>query len=176
MKLLALAGFSLTLIIATSSSAAAAPLYTRTLSCQRWSAARANEVCKSLEREMEWTWTGHALISPSFRVTFETVRRVYCALSISPQDTPTLVDMALALERKPDGGMAGAQVVNGTRFLLNLLGKQALDAFPPRDKNWDERSWQIVKNLREEIALNSSDPGMIWNPVNPRYLLRNGCR
>jgi hypothetical protein len=52
-----------------------------------------------------------------------------------------------------------------------------LDIFPPlRDKNWDDQSWQIAKNLREEIAIDSSIPGMIWNPANPQYLLRNGCR
>ena len=72
--------------------------------------------------------------------------------------------------------MARSQMANGTRFLLNLLGKQALDAFPPRAKSWDDQTWQIVKNLREEITLNTSDPGMIWNPANPQYLLRNGCR
>jgi hypothetical protein len=33
----------------------------------------------------------------------------------------------------------------------------------------------MVKNLQEEVALNSSDPGMIWNPANPQYLLRGGC-
>ena len=125
---------------------------------------------------MEWTWTGHAIVSPSYRVTFGTVRRTHCALAISAQDTPTLVDMVLALDRKPDSSMARAQLVNGSRFRLNLLGKQALDVFPLRDKSWDDQSWQIAKNLREEVALNNSDPGMIWNPANPQYLLRNGCR
>lgn len=124
---------------------------------------------------MDWTWTGHA-IAPSFRVTFETARRTYCGLSVSAQDTGILVDMVLALERKPDGTMARAQMINDTRFLLNLLGQRTLDAFPARDKNWDDQGWQIVQNLREEIALNSSDPGMIWNPANPHYLLRDRCR
>ena len=84
--------------------------------------------------------------------------------------------MMLVLERKPDSSMAWAQMANGARFLLNLLGKQALDAFPLRDKSWDDQMWQIVKNLREEITLNSSDPAMIWNPANPQYLLRSRCR
>jgi hypothetical protein len=35
---------------------------------------------------------------------------------------------------------------------------------------------QIAKNLKEEIALYSADPGVIWNPANPQYLFRNGCR
>jgi hypothetical protein len=176
MKTPVVAVSGLLLIITSSSGAGAASLYTRNLSCRQWPAARANEICKSLEREMEWTWTGHAIVAPSYRVTFETVRRTYCVLSISKQDTPTLVDMMLVLERKPDSSMAWAQMANGARFLLHLLGKQALDAFPLRDKSWDDQMWQIVKNLREEITLNSSDPGMIWNPANPQYLLRNGCR
>lgn len=123
MKTLAFAGFGLLLILASSSGVAAASLYSRNLSCQRWSAARANEICKTLEREMEWTWTGHAIVSPSYRVTFETVRRTYCALSVSAQDTAVLVDMVLTLERKSDGNMARAQLINGSRFLLSLLGK-----------------------------------------------------
>jgi hypothetical protein len=98
------------------------------LSCQRWSAARPNEICKTLEREMEWT-RGHAIVSPSYRVTFETVRRTYCALSVLAQDTAVLVDMVLALERKPDENMARLQLVNGSRYLLNLQGKQAFDVF-----------------------------------------------
>jgi hypothetical protein len=175
MKTLAFAGSGLLLILASSSGVGAASLYSRNLSCQRWSVARPNEICKTLEREMEWTW-GHAIVSPSYRVTFETVRRTYCALSVLAQDTAVLVDMVLALERKPDGNMARAQLVNGARFLLSLLGKQALEVFPARDKSWDDQTWQIAKNLREEVALNSSDPGMIWNPANPQYLLRNGCR
>jgi len=176
MKTLAFAVFGLLLVVATSSDAAAASLYTRNLSCQRWSAARANEICKKLERELEWTWTGHAIVSPSYRVTFETIRRTYCALSVSAQDTHTLVDMVLALERKPDGTMARAQIVNGTRLLLNLLGKETIDVFPARDKSWDDQTWHIAQNLREEVALNSANPGMIWNPANHQYLLRNGCR
>lgn len=125
---------------------------------------------------MEWTWTGHAIIAPSFRVTFETARRSYCGLAISSKDTGTLVQMVLMLERKPDGTMAHAQAVNGSRFLLNLLGKQALDAFPARDKTWDEQTWQIAKNLQQEIALSLSEPGAVWNPANPQYVLRNRCR
>jgi hypothetical protein len=83
---------------------------------------------------MEWTWTGHAIISPSFRVTFETARRVYFALSLSGEDTATLVNRIVVLERKPDGAMASAQALNGTRFLLFLLGETALLKFPAHEK------------------------------------------
>ena len=125
---------------------------------------------------MEWTWTGHAIIAPSFRVTFVTVKKVYCVLSITAQDTPSLVRMVVQTERKTDGTMADMQLQNGGRFLLYALGKQALSAFPEQQNNWDKLEQQIAKNLKEEIALYSADPGVIWNPANPQYLFRNGCR
>ncbi len=151
MKKLGLALFCLFFALANSSVAVADSLYTRNLSCDSWTAPREQEICKALEQ-------------------------VYCALSVSPQDIQALVNMIVALERKPDGSMARAQAVNGARFLLFLLGQQALTRFPPRDNRWDDLSWQIVSNLKEEVKSNSSDPGMIWNPANPQYLLRNGCR
>ena len=167
---------ALVLFLSFSSPAFAASLYSRNLSCKDWTAARSNEICRTLEREMEWTWTGHAIVSPSFRITFATVRRTYCAISVSSQDTAALVDMVLAVERKPGDNMAQAQLLNGARFLLYLLGAEALRAFPEGEKDWDDTSRRIAKNLREEIALNSADPGMIWHPANPQYLLRQRCR
>jgi hypothetical protein len=167
---------ALLLFLSFSSPALAASLYSRNLPCKDWTATRGNEICRTLEREMEWTWTGHAVFSPSFRVTFETVRRTYCIISVSGQDTAALVEMVVAVERKGGGSVAQAQLLNGTRFLLYLLGSQALRAFPTDEKDWDDRSRLIAKTLREDIAFNSADPGMIWNPANPQYLLRQGCR
>jgi len=108
-------------------------------------------------------------------VTFETVKKVYCLLSISAADTLAFVDIVVRLERKPDGAMANLQLTNGSRFLLFLLGATALRVFTERQKNWDDQEWQVGKNLKEEVVLNSSDPGMIWNPANPQYWLRGGC-
>jgi hypothetical protein len=71
--------------------------------------------------------------------------------------------------------MADIQLQNSSRFLLYALGKQALSAFPEQN-NWNNIERQIGKNLKEEIALYSAAPGVIWNPANPQYLFRNGCR
>jgi len=84
--------------------------------------------------------------------------------------------ITIMAERTSISSFADSQLANGARFLLNLLGQQAVDGFPAREKDWDERSWQIAKNLREEIAANIDDPGMIWHPQNPQYLLRGGCK
>jgi hypothetical protein len=170
------ASFSL-FVFATASADVLDSLYRRNLSCRpRFSAPRARQICEALEREMEWTWSGHAIIAPSFRVTFATVKKVYCVLSVTAQDTPSLVRMIVQTERKTDGTMADMQLQNGGRFLLYALGKQALSAFPDQQNNWDKLEQQIAKNLKEEIALYSAAPGVIWNPANPQYLFRNGCR
>jgi hypothetical protein len=176
MSKLALPVLSVILFCATSSIAAADALYRRSLACDNWTNTRERDICNALEREMEWTWTGHAILAPSFRVTFSTAKQVYCALPITPRDTRPLVDMVLGVERKPAGTMSILQIANGSRFLLYLLGESALKMFPARDKDWDDRSWQMVKNLREDIARDSGDVGMIWNKANPQYLLREGCR
>ena len=174
-RLLAEGSLAFLAVLTFASSGHADSLYSRNLSCRRFAAPRERQICQSLEREMEWTWTGHAIIAPSFRVTFETAKKVFCTLSLSAADTLALVDIVVRIESGPDNAMARLQLANGSRFLLNLLGDAALWVFPERQKNWDEREWQVVKNLQEEVALNSSDPGMIWNPANPQYLLRGGC-
>jgi hypothetical protein len=51
---------------------------------------RAEEICRRLEREMQWTWTGHAIISPGWRVTFKGIARTYCAEHVGPEDVPAL--------------------------------------------------------------------------------------
>ena len=51
---------------------------------------RAQEICRRLEREMQWTWTGHAVISPGWRITFEGAARTYCAERVGPEDIEAL--------------------------------------------------------------------------------------
>jgi hypothetical protein len=84
--------------------------------------------------------------------------------------------ITVSVERQMTGKFADTQLANGSRFLLNMLGNQALSAFPAPERDWDQRAVQIAKNLRDEIALNIADPVMIWNPKNPQYILRVGCK
>jgi hypothetical protein len=39
---------------------------------------------------MEWTWMGHAIVSPGWRVTWNALRRVYCRAGIGAADVPVL--------------------------------------------------------------------------------------
>jgi hypothetical protein len=61
----------------------------RNLGCDK-QPGRAREICRRLEREMQWTWMGHAIISPGWRVTFESIARTYCAERVGPEDTSAL--------------------------------------------------------------------------------------
>jgi len=42
---------------------------------------------------MEWTWFGHAIVSPGWRVTFRTVREVYCGLSVGASDLAAIENL-----------------------------------------------------------------------------------
>ena len=66
---------------------------TRKLSCARQADPRARQVCIALQEHMEWTWFGHAIVSPGWRVTFRTVREVYCGLSVSASDVPAIENL-----------------------------------------------------------------------------------
>ena len=61
----------------------------RDLGCDQ-QRGRAQEICRRLEREMQWTWTGHAVISPGWRITFEGAARTYCAERVGPEDIEAL--------------------------------------------------------------------------------------
>ena len=39
---------------------------------------------------MQWTWMGHAIVSPGWRVTFQSVVRTYCGEKISGKDIKSL--------------------------------------------------------------------------------------
>ncbi len=162
-------------LLCFAAPAAADSLYSRNLDCAPRFAGRELEICRSLERELEWIWTGHATISPSYRVTFESAKRSFCTLPVRVQDILPIYRIAVAVERRLSGKFADGQLINGSRWLLTLLGQPAIDRFPERQPDWDERAWQAAKNLRETVAHDIADTAMIWHPQNPHYILRAGC-
>lgn len=62
----------------------------KNLQCDRQKEARAKSICQALEQNMEHTLFGHAMISPGYRVTFSTIRKVWCSQSITADDAPIL--------------------------------------------------------------------------------------
>jgi len=85
----------------------------RDLQCAAISDARAQVICRRLEQEMQWTWLGHAIISPGWRVSFKSVRRTYCAEKIDPRDIA-----ALDVLRKTTKDW---RAESGAEFLLRLV-------------------------------------------------------
>ena len=158
----------------STSSFAADILLSRNLKCDEEAKPRAQAICRALEREMQWELFGHAIVSPSFRVTFDSARKTYCRLPIRAEDTGTLVDMVLALGHRA-GGMRDVQIENGARWLLFLLGPSALKNFPSPEALSKRQDATAAENLKQEIILNTDDPGMVWNRSNSQYLLRDGC-
>jgi hypothetical protein len=68
-------------------------MISRDIGCAVVSSERGTEICQSLSDSMEWTWMGHAIISPGWRVTWSALRRVYCREKISALDLSALETM-----------------------------------------------------------------------------------
>ncbi len=60
---------------------------------------------------MEFDWLGHAIISPGFKVTFETTTRTYCELKITAADLGGLQELLEAEDWR---------LQNGADFLIRL--------------------------------------------------------
>jgi hypothetical protein len=149
-------------------------LYFRDLTCEKQAQGRAREICEALERALVWTWTGHAIISPSFRTQIHGVKRIYCSLPVTPDDTGTLVDMAVRAER--GDGMAQAQLAGGLSALLSMLGQEAVRRFPAPEGFADERDRIVVRYLKAQLKLAiAEDSTSIFSPAHPSYVLRDGC-
>ena len=133
----------------------------RNLHCDDFELARTRTIRLALERELKWTWFGHAIIAPGFRPTFEGVAHVFCTLPVNAADAPAIIPMtgwSREGKKLPDW-----RLESGSQWLLFLLGKRALEYLPSTE-------------MRKEIERTISDPTSIWNPSNPEYPLRNGCR
>lgn len=161
-------------LLLLSSASAADALYSRNLSCEQQSSSRTQEICRALEQALEWTWTGHAILSPSYRVGTQRIRQIYCTLPIMAKDTESLVDMAL--RSASQSGMVQLQINIGVRSLLLLLGNQALDHFPALDAILDEGRRRSARGLQEYISLTIAEgSSSIFSPSHAYYILGDGC-
>jgi hypothetical protein len=62
-------------------------MMSRNIGCAAAPSERGREICQALSDSMEWTWMGHAIVSPGWRVTWKALRRVYCL------EKPTVADL-----------------------------------------------------------------------------------
>jgi hypothetical protein len=65
-------------------------MISRDLGCAKVGSARAREICNAISSSMEWTWMGHAIVSPGWRTTWPGIVNVYCHEHITAADLPVL--------------------------------------------------------------------------------------
>ncbi len=68
----------------------------RDIGCGRVPDARGRSICDVVSASMEWTWFGHAIVSPGWRLTWDGLRRVYCREHVGVADLPVLKQLELA--------------------------------------------------------------------------------
>jgi hypothetical protein len=74
--------------------------YSRHMNCEKQTDKRAREICGSIEHNVEYTCCGHAIISPGFRSTLNTVVAVWCEQSIEREDITALNALSLSDDRR----------------------------------------------------------------------------
>lgn len=100
-------------------------IHSRDLRCATVSDARGRSICQRLQREMEWTWTGHAIISPGWRVTFRSVVRTYCGEDVGSKD---ITSLEVLRQTSKDW-----RAESGADFLIRLV--RAMDGSAHEDVN-----------------------------------------
>lgn len=65
-------------------------LFHKDIGCSKATPGREQQICRAISDSMEWTWMGHAIISPGWRVTWSSLRRVYCRQKLGAADLPAL--------------------------------------------------------------------------------------
>jgi len=91
-------------------------MLSRDIGCANVAPARGKEICHALSDSMEWTWMGHAIVSPGWRVTWAALRRVYCREKISAADVKVLETMKMGSDWR---------LQDGADELIRLLGSSS---------------------------------------------------
>src|SRR5258708_30044427 len=99
-------------------------MISRDIGCAGVAPARGKEICDALSDSMEWTWMGHAIISPGWRVTWSALRRVYCREKIGGTDLTALETM----KRGSDW-----RLQDGADELIRLVGSSGGAANEPEN-------------------------------------------
>src|ERR1044072_3543682 len=66
----------------------------RDLGCARVEDPRGRRICETVSASLEWTWMGHAIISPGWRLTWPGLKHVWCRAEIQTRDRPGVVEIA----------------------------------------------------------------------------------
>jgi hypothetical protein len=124
--------------------------YSRNLLCDQISDTRESEICRSIERNQNYEFFGHAIISFGYQVSFDGARRAWCELNIQGTDEALLKRMSYKnyVDSHSNSDM---RLSDGATILSHLLDAQLHpnpDLYP----------------------VNS-----IYSPQSPDYLLKVPC-
>lgn len=84
-----------------------ANMASRDIGCVKAPPGRRSNICNALSAGMEWTWLGHAIVSPGWRLTWAGLRRVYCQENITAGDLPVLESLKKGLDWRLQDGADG---------------------------------------------------------------------
>jgi hypothetical protein len=79
-------------------------MISRDIGCANVNIGRGKDICNALSASMEWTWMGHAIVSPGWRVTGAGIGRVYYHEEISPNDLPVLETLKVRSDWRLEDG------------------------------------------------------------------------
>src|SRR5258708_5108531 len=99
-------------------------MISRDIGCANVTPGRGNQICRALSDSMEWTWMGHAIISPGWRVTWNALRRVYCREKIGAADLTALETMKKSSDWR---------LQDGADDLIRLVGSRGGTAYEPEN-------------------------------------------
>jgi len=113
-------------------------MISRDIGCASRPSEREKKICQTLSDSMEWTWMGHAIISPGWRVTWNALRRVYCREKISATDVVALESMKRGSDWRLQDGADG---------LLRLVGSRSGPPYESENSIFNPTNSQyILKN------------------------------
>jgi hypothetical protein len=88
----------------------------RDIGCAKVHSGRGSDICNALSASMEWTWMGHSIVSPGWRMTWAGLSRVYCREKITAADLAILEALKRASDwRLRDGADDLIRLVSSSR-------------------------------------------------------------
>jgi hypothetical protein len=113
-------------------------MISRDIGCAKVTPGRGREICQVLSDSMEWTWMGHAIISPGWRLTWKALRRVYCREKTSSADLSVLENLKMGSDWR---------LQDGADELIRLVGSRSGSAYESENSIFNPTNPQyILKN------------------------------
>jgi hypothetical protein len=127
-------------------------LYSSDIGCSEVDDARGRQICDSISKNLEWSWSGYATISVGQRPSWDTIKNVYCDDNITKSDLPVLAKMC------------------GTEITPYMY------CVKPSDWRLASGVEYLIKTI---ISLNGAPEelkGSVYDPKSNDYLLKGGCK